>query len=333
MRILILNYEFPPLGGGAGNATYYLLKEFSKPEHKNLGIDLITSSVNKFKIEKFSDNIKIHYLNIGKKGNLHYQSTKDLLSYSWKVYIYSKKIMKKGHFDLIHTFFGIPCGHLAMMLKYEYKIPYIVSLRGSDVPFYNKRFYWLDKFVFKRLSKEIWKNSKAVITNSKGLKNLALKASPNQKIDVIYNGVDIKEFKPEKKKSENKTKNKKLTIISTAPFFFLIIILNLLLVMILFFFLDKLHSRFLRIKGYERLFNFYIRRSRLRIQKFQKRHDRIGFLALFLFTAIPLPITGAYSATLLSWLTGLDRKKSIVAIFLGIISAGTFIFFLSLKII
>jgi uncharacterized membrane protein len=119
----------------------------------------------------------------------------------------------------------------------------------------------------------------------------------------------------------------------TAPFFFLIIILNLLLVMILFFFLDKLHSRFLRIKGYERLFNFYIRRSRLRIQKFQKRHDRIGFLALFLFTAIPLPITGAYSATLLSWLTGLDRKKSIVAIFLGIISAGTFIFFLSLKII
>ena len=29
-RILVLNYEFPPLGGGAGNATYYLLKEFAK---------------------------------------------------------------------------------------------------------------------------------------------------------------------------------------------------------------------------------------------------------------------------------------------------------------
>ncbi|OGJ19834.1 hypothetical protein A3K73_03640 [Candidatus Pacearchaeota archaeon RBG_13_36_9] len=43
-NILILNYEFPPLGGGAGNATYYLLKEFSKPEYKDLGIDLVTSS-------------------------------------------------------------------------------------------------------------------------------------------------------------------------------------------------------------------------------------------------------------------------------------------------
>ena len=26
-RILILNYEYPPLGGGAANATKYLLKE------------------------------------------------------------------------------------------------------------------------------------------------------------------------------------------------------------------------------------------------------------------------------------------------------------------
>ena len=35
-RVLILNYEFPPLGGGAGNATYYLLTEFSKPKYKYL---------------------------------------------------------------------------------------------------------------------------------------------------------------------------------------------------------------------------------------------------------------------------------------------------------
>jgi len=27
-QILILNYEYPPLGGGAANATYHLLKQF-----------------------------------------------------------------------------------------------------------------------------------------------------------------------------------------------------------------------------------------------------------------------------------------------------------------
>ena len=47
-KILMLNYEFPPLGGGAGNATYYLLKEFSKMP--DLTIDLVTSSTEGFKI-------------------------------------------------------------------------------------------------------------------------------------------------------------------------------------------------------------------------------------------------------------------------------------------
>jgi hypothetical protein len=69
-RILILNYEFPPLGGGAGNATYYLLKEFAKDP--DLKIDLVTSSIDAFRVEKFSDNITVHLLDIGKGGNLHY---------------------------------------------------------------------------------------------------------------------------------------------------------------------------------------------------------------------------------------------------------------------
>jgi len=206
MKILMLNYEFPPLGGGAGNATYYLLKEFSKI--KNLEIDLVTSSIDKFKIEQFAKNIKIHFLDISKKGNLHYQSNKDLLTYSIKAKKYCKKLIKEKNFDLIHAFFGIPCGYIAMKLG----LPYIVSLRGSDVPFYNKRFEKLDKFIFKKLSKKIWKNSKATITNSQGLKELALESCPNQKISIIYNGVDINEFKPLKIRK----KNKKVVLISTG---------------------------------------------------------------------------------------------------------------------
>jgi L-malate glycosyltransferase len=197
-RILVLNYEFPPLGGGAGNATFYLLKEFAK--YKDLEIDLVTSSVDKFRIEKFSDNIIIHYLDINKKGNLHYQSITDLLKYSLKAYYYSKKLKKKVKFDLVHAFFGIPCGFIAMKLD----IPYIVSLRGADVPFHKKRFYWLDKLIFKKLSKKIWKNAKSVIANSQGLAEAAKVSSPKQEIDVIYNGIDTEQFfsLPERRKTD-----------------------------------------------------------------------------------------------------------------------------------
>lgn len=205
-RILLLNYEFPPLGGGAANATYYLLKEFS--QYPELKIDLVTSSIDKFKVEKFANNITIHYLDIGKKGNIHYQSNRDLLTYSYKAYQYCQQLKKQTQFDLIHAFFGIPCGYIAMKLK----TPYIVSLRGSDVPFYNKRFYWLDKFLFQKLSKKIWRQAQSVVANSQGLKNLALESAPKQKIDVIYNGVDTNEFAP----LEDKPKHDKLILISTG---------------------------------------------------------------------------------------------------------------------
>jgi hypothetical protein len=99
-HILILNYEYPPLGGGAANATYHLLKQFKESEQFN--ITLITSSTSKYCIEKLSDNITIHYLDIGKKGNIHYQSSKELLTYSLKAFFFAKKLKKKQRFDIVH---------------------------------------------------------------------------------------------------------------------------------------------------------------------------------------------------------------------------------------
>lgn len=200
MKILMLNYEFPPLGGGAANANYYLLKEFSKD--KDLEIDVITSSVGKFKKSKFSENINLYRLDIGKnKDNLHYQTNKDLLLFSLKALKESIKLNKKNNYDLIHAWFGIPCGFIAMFLHK----PFLVALRGSDVPFYNPRFRVADRYFFKYLSRVIWKKSSSVVANSEGLKTLAKETSPKQKIAVIYNGVDTNEFLPVNRKKTGKT--------------------------------------------------------------------------------------------------------------------------------
>ncbi|RJP75622.1 MAG: glycosyltransferase family 4 protein [Desulfobacteraceae bacterium] len=199
MKILMLNYEFPPLGGGAANATSHILKEFSN--FNDLNIHLVTSSTGKAKIQEFSHNIAIHYLDIGKKKTaLHYQSNTELIRYSFQSFIYSRELVHKTPFDLIHAFFGIPCGFIAMNLNK----PYIVSLRGSDVPFYNKRFKKLDTLIFKRLSRKIWANSFKTISNSEKLKTLALQSASNQKIDVIPNGIDSKFFIPSYQKKELK---------------------------------------------------------------------------------------------------------------------------------
>jgi len=192
MRILILNYEYPPLGGGAGNAVFYLLQEFSKIP--DLRVDLVTSSADReYHLEKIGENIRIHKLPIGKNiSKMHFQTNRDLLVYSWKAYWFSKKIIKKEKFDVSLAFFGIPCGYIAKKLG----LPYVVSLRGSDVPFYNERFHILDKLFFWRMSKKIWEGAGKVVALSNDLSNLAKKTSGDQEITIIRNGINTKEFCP-----------------------------------------------------------------------------------------------------------------------------------------
>ena len=196
MKILMLNYEFPPIGGGAGNACYYMLKEFAKM--KDIEIDLITSSDGKYKEEKFSRNIRIFKLDVDKKG-IHYWKMAEIVRWTRKAYKLSKKLVQENNYDACHCWFGWPSGWIGYKLRK--KVPYIVALRGSDVPGYNPRLKFLDNILFSSISKKVWENARKVITNSSGLKELALKTKPDQHIDIIYNGVDTDEFKPKYNKN------------------------------------------------------------------------------------------------------------------------------------
>jgi len=197
MKILIHNYEYPPLGGGAGNATEYLLREFSV--FPDMQIVLVTSSVDdEHVIEYPAPHIRIERLPIGKREgakDLHFQSRSNLMAYAWKSWMFSRKLLKEERFDVIHAFFSVPSGFIARLLSMEFRIPYIVSLRGSDVPGYSERFK--NMYVLLRpVTRFIWRRAAKVVANSEGLRTLALTTDSSRDISIIRNGVDTKEFFP-----------------------------------------------------------------------------------------------------------------------------------------
>jgi uncharacterized membrane protein len=70
-----------------------------------------------------------------------------------------------------------------------------------------------------------------------------------------------------------------------------------------------------RSKLAERLLEKMYERTRLKL------HDQVrkyGYWALMLFVAIPLPVTGAWTGTLAAFVFGLPRKKSFIAILIGV---------------
>ncbi len=194
MRILFLNYEYPPLGGGAGNATKYLLRQFA--QMSNVEVDLVTSSVGAARVEDIGGGVRVHYVDIGKSAaTLTHQSGVDLLRYTWSGYKKAAELMGQQKYDFIHAFFGVPCGAMAWRLSRKFGVPYIVSLRGADVPGFSDRYERIYPFLTP-IIKGVWCGSVSVVANSTGLRDLALQTNSNQQIDIIYNGVDTEVFVP-----------------------------------------------------------------------------------------------------------------------------------------
>jgi glycosyltransferase involved in cell wall biosynthesis len=195
-RILILNYEYPPLGGGAANATKFLLQELSL--NNEYAYDLVTSSLdNQHHVTKPFTNVTLYAVPIGDKTkNPHHQSLGNLFRYTIAAYQQSATLMRALPYQGTHAFFGVPGGLVALFLKWQFGVPYLVSLRGSDVPGYSQRFRFLYP-PLRVLMRLVWKQATNVVANSQGLLSLAQETTQEQKIGVIPNGVDTNVFYPD----------------------------------------------------------------------------------------------------------------------------------------
>lgn len=196
MKILMLNYGFPPLGGDSGEASLNLLKEYAKmPE---MEVDFVCASVDeKYHMLKLGDSVTIHCIPIGKNaGNLNFQSDEELKTFAWRAFWFCRGLAKKTSYDLTHSFFAVPCGFISFLLKWSFKIPYVITLRGSDVPGFNHRFdHW-----HKKNAKRYWKilqKSSFITACNQNLKNLILTSGFKKEIEVVYDGVDSEIFLPD----------------------------------------------------------------------------------------------------------------------------------------
>jgi uncharacterized membrane protein len=71
-----------------------------------------------------------------------------------------------------------------------------------------------------------------------------------------------------------------------------------------------------------RLFRNYLEKVR---KKGKPYIDKYGTIGLTLLISLPTPLTGTYTASILSWFLNLDWKKSFLAIFLGSLIGGLII--------
>jgi L-malate glycosyltransferase len=192
LRILMTNYEFPPLGGGTGIACSQLLEELGS--RRDVQVDLVTSGTGgSVERKRFADGIWVHRLPTRKRDMRYWRAT-ELFDWTRRALAYAGDLCRHERFDLCHCWAGWPSGIVGYRLRRRQ--PYVVSLRGSDVPGYSTRLRVLDPLVMRHVCRRVWGRSARIVAVSRNLRALAHETQPGARIDVIPNGVDVRRFTP-----------------------------------------------------------------------------------------------------------------------------------------
>jgi uncharacterized membrane protein len=106
--------------------------------------------------------------------------------------------------------------------------------------------------------------------------------------------------------------------------FAIAVIANILVFFPVFFVLRLFYDKFLfRVPLFGRYLDGLRKRGKPMV-------DKYGFWGLFVFVAVPLPFTGAYTGTILAWLLDMDWKKAFPAVAAGVVVAGIIVFLITL---
>ncbi len=192
MRVLMVNYEFPPVGGGGGNANYYLAREMVRLGHD---VTVVTSWFRDLAREEMVEGIRIVRVKLHRKRK-DFTAFHEMLQYVLFALPVVRSLGRREHFDLVVTFFAVPSGPVGVAAARAARAPLVVRLGGGDLPGHQERFGLMHRLL-KPVVRRILACARGRVANSEGLGERARLVYPGLDFSVIPNGVDLEEFTPE----------------------------------------------------------------------------------------------------------------------------------------
>jgi len=191
VRILLINYEFPPVGGGAANATACLARALVDLGHEVTVLTTAFGPLRGTTTESGVDVVRVRTL----RRSADRSNPVEMLSFLLAALIPGFRLARRRGFDATIAFFTIPSGPISCLLRLTLGIPYLVSLRGGDVPGFVPEIDGIHRLIAP-LRRAVLRRACAVVANSDSLARLSESSDPFP-VKVIPNGVDPLAFAPE----------------------------------------------------------------------------------------------------------------------------------------
>lgn len=193
MRLLMLNNEFPPLGGGTGTVNQAILQRFAQVPW--LQVDLITSALGrKYEQEQLAERIACFKVPVHNR-DIHHSSNRELLTYAFRALVLAYKLQRQTPYDFCFAWSAVPAGGVALALRRLTGLRYLVRVCGPDIPGFEQRYGALYP-ILTPVIKAIWHGAETVVAKCRGEADMIWAVDDKVPVQLVPNGVELNAFSP-----------------------------------------------------------------------------------------------------------------------------------------
>jgi glycosyltransferase involved in cell wall biosynthesis len=213
LRILIINYEFPPIGGGGGIFCYQLAKELVKNGHR---VDYITSNYKNLPSYDSIAGINVLRVPVIGREEINVSTPMSLVTFLISCLSIGGVLCKYNTYDIINSHFVLPSALCGTILSRIFKIPHVISLHGGDI-YDPSKMLSPHRIIFLRYIIRLLLNScDCIVAQSTNTKNNIIKYyKPNKIVSIIPLGITKPDF-PEISREKLGLSKKDILLISVG---------------------------------------------------------------------------------------------------------------------